>query len=204
MKLTSQQLQQIIKEELQAVLGEQEGTPEEAGLDPEQEKKLAAMCLDPDSAESANISADSLGYEGENFCFDMLIKNYKNPRLKRGTTFEENHISLLRRIYQEDIDFNGEWKYYEAGTNTEILTYDEVMQLMTLFGKPKREKIIYPDGSATMYTGAAAPQRAKALILISIFANSVSMKKDSFEGKPGKFDVEYLERNIPQEKRNFT
>ena len=75
---------------------------------------------------------------------------------------------------------------------------------MTLFGKPKREKIIYPDGSATMYTGAAAPQRAKALILISIFANSVSMKKDSFEGKPGKFDVEYLERNIPQEKRNFT
>ena len=62
MKLTRQQLTTIIKEELQAVLGEQEETPEEAGLDPEQEKKLAAMCLDPVSAESSNISAVSLGY----------------------------------------------------------------------------------------------------------------------------------------------
>ena len=39
MKLTRQQLTTIIKEELQAVLGEQEETPEEAGLDPEEEKK---------------------------------------------------------------------------------------------------------------------------------------------------------------------
>ena len=62
MKLTRQQLTTIIKEELQAVLGEQEETPEEAGLDPEEEKKLATMCLDPVSAESSNISAVSLGY----------------------------------------------------------------------------------------------------------------------------------------------
>ena len=95
MKLTSQQLQQIIKEELQAVLGEQEGTPEEAGLDPEQEKKLAPQCRNPDFAESANISANSLGYQGENFCLDMAYKEFDELIGRQRTPDEDEIISEI-------------------------------------------------------------------------------------------------------------
>ena len=95
MKLTRQQLTTIIKEELQAVLGEQEETPEEAGLDPEQEKKLASQCQNPDFAESANISANSLGYQGENFCLDMAYKEFDELIGRQRTPDEDEIISEI-------------------------------------------------------------------------------------------------------------
>ena len=149
MKLTSQQLQQIIKEELQAVLGEQEGTPEEAGLDPEQEKKLAPQCRNPDFAESANISANSLGYQGENFCLDMAYKEFDELIGRQRTPDEARIIRKILKKFGVSAIFTFAKAYADSGLKIETKIEGEVLLLVIqnkelegVINFLKREKLV--------------------------------------------------------------
>ena len=88
MRLTRQQLTTIIKEELQAVLDEM--------LSQEQEDKLAPLCRDPDSVETAVLSAEELGYKRPNFCFHMARKEFDELIGRRRTRDEDK---IIRKIF---------------------------------------------------------------------------------------------------------
>ena len=90
MRLTRQQLTTIIKEELQIVLDEM--------LSQEQEDKLAGLCRDPDSVETAELSAGDLGYKRPNFCFHMARKEFDELIGRRRTRDEDE---IIRQIFKK-------------------------------------------------------------------------------------------------------
>jgi len=187
MKLTRQQLTTIIKEELQAVLGEQEGTPEEAGLDPEQEKKLAAMCLDPDLAASANISADSLGYKGD-FCLDMAYKKFEEKAGQPLTDPEKEVFDRVAKKLGSDgvFDFLSKKKLV-LNNRSELegfnpiktyLTHQDLEAIFQMFNPPQHKVRKTKYGETTRMVNQSK-QRVQMLKMLAKFAPKLKVKRGS-------------------------
>lgn len=194
MKLTRQQLTTIIKEELQAVLGEQEETPEEAGLDPEEEKKLAQMCLDPDLAASANISADSLGYKGD-FCLDMAYKKFEE---RAGQQPEKIEKEVIRRV-KDNLGFDGVFdflskeflskkkpvfiknsKLMDFNPMKTYLTHQDLEAIFKKFSPPEHEREEDEDlgGVMTEFVDQSK-QRAQMLTMLAKFTPKLKVERGS-------------------------
>ena len=187
MKLTRQQLTTIIKEELQAVLGEQEETPEEAGLDPEQEKKLALQCRNPDYAESANISADSLGYKGD-FCLDMAYKEFEERAGQQPGDIEKEVIKLVK----EKLGFDGVFDFLSRkklvlksrselmGFNPieTFLTHQDLEAIFKMFNPPQHKVRKTKYGETTKFVDQSK-QRAQMLTMLAKFTKKLKVQRGS-------------------------
>jgi hypothetical protein len=189
MKLTRQQLTTIIKEELQAVLGEQEMTPEEAGLDPEEEKKLAPMCLDPDLAASANISADSLGYKGD-FCLDMAYKKFEEKAGQPLTDPEKEVFDRVAKKLGSDgvFDFLSREKLVLIDTGELMgfnpmetyLTQQDLEAIFEMFNPPEHEREEDEDLGGVMTTFAdQSNERVQMLIMLAKFTSKLKVSRAS-------------------------
>ena len=189
MKLTRQQLTTIIKEELQAVLGEQEETPEEAGLDPEQEKKLALQCRNPDYAESANISADSLGYKGD-FCLDMAYKEFEE-KAKQPLTDPEKEVfdRVAKKLGSDGVfDFLSRKKLVLKSRSElmgfnpieTFLTHQDLEAIFKMFNPPEHKREEDEDLGGVMTTFVdQSEHRVKMLSMLAKFTKKLKVQRGS-------------------------
>jgi hypothetical protein len=205
MKLTRQQLTTIIKEELQAVLGEQEMTPEEAGLDPEEEKKLAPMCLDPDLAASANISADSLGYKGD-FCLDMAYKKFEEKAGQPLTDPEKEVFDRVAKklgsdgvfdfLSREELVLIDQGELMGFNPMETYLTHQDLEDIFKMFNPPQHKVRKTKYGETTRMVNQSK-ERVQMLNMLSKFTLKLKVSRASSVDEV-RFREEDFGREVPE------
>ena len=193
MKLTSQQLQQIIKEELQAVLGEQEESNEE---------KIIGLCRNPDTTETGNISGESLGLGN---CLDIAYKKFEDRAGQQPGDIEKEVIRLVKEklgfdgvfdlLKQQVLDIN---KGLHAG-KVKYLTQQNLEEIFQMFNPPKHKTIDYGEGSFSFSAVDQSRERAQMMLMFTNFAPNLKINLLSPIDQQGfdEDDFEALEMNPP-------
>jgi len=178
MKLTRQQLTRIIKEELQAVLGEQEMTPEE---------KLAAKCKE--DSEHTDFLASTSG-RGENFCLGVAYKKFEE---KTGQPPGKPEKEVIRRV-KENLGFNAISELLSQDklvlmSRSELkgfnpmetyLTHQDLEAIFKMFNPPEHEREEDEDLGGVMTTFVdQSEHRAKMLSMLAKFTPKLKVKRGS-------------------------
>ena len=177
MKLTSQQLQQIIKEELQAVLGEQEESNEE---------KIIGLCRNPDTTETGNISGESLGLGN---CLDIAYKKFEDKAGQQPGDIEKEVIRLVK----EKLGFDGVFDFLSRkklvlksqsnlmGFNPikTFLTHQDLEAIFKKFNPPQHKVRKTKYGETTIFNPSQSKQRVQMLKMLAKFTLKLKVQRGS-------------------------
>ena len=178
MKLTRQQLTRIIKEELQAVLGEQEESNEE---------KIIRLCRNPDTTETGNISGESLGLGN---CLDMAYKKFEE---RAGQPPGKPEEEVIKRVIDK-LGFDGIFDLFSkkklvlksrselVGFNPmkTYLTHQDLEAIFKKFNPPEHEREEDEDLGGVMTTFAdQSEHRAQMLTMLAKFTPKLKVERGS-------------------------
>ena len=176
MKLTRQQLTTIIKEELQAVLGEQEESNEE---------KIIGLCRNPDTTETGNISGESLGLGN---CLDIAYKKFEERAGQQPEHIEKEVIELVK----EKLGFDGVFDFLSRKklvlkSRSELmgfnpietyLTHQDLEAIFKMFNPPQHKVRKTKYGETTKFVDQSK-QRAQMLTMLAKFTPKLKVQRGS-------------------------
>ena len=194
MKLTRQQLTRIIKEELQAVLGEQEMTPEE---------KLAAKCKEDSEHTDFLASTAELG---ENFCLGVASKKFEESRNTEAGDIEKEVIrrviknlgfnAISELLSQDKLVLMSRSELMGFNPRETYLTHQDLEAIFKMFNPPEHEREEDEDLGGVMTTFVdQSKQRAQMLTMLAKFptqklkvkrgssVDEVRFREDDFGGQ---------------------
>jgi len=178
MKLTRQQLTTIIKEELQAVLGEQEESNEE---------KIIGLCRNPDTTETGNISGESLGLGN---CLDIAHKKFEERAGQPPGKPEEEVIRLVIK----NLGFDGIFDLFSKkklvlNNRSELegfnpiktyLTHQDLEAIFKMFNPPEHKREEDEDLGGVMTTFVdQSEHRVKMLSMLAKFTKKLKVQRGS-------------------------